>query len=429
MSTEADHGPITEKEKTIHLGYATALICGASFFSYLDRAGLSILVEPIKVDLGLSDAQIGLLTGLAFSLTYALFGIPLARLTDTGNRARLLAACLAVWSIATAMAATATNFLQLILTRVVVGIGEAGGFPASNSLIGDLYAPEQRTRGMSWMQMSIAAGSWLGLIAVGLVADAFGWRLAFVAMGAPGLLLAGLIWLTMKEPVRGRFAIDEPKSKAPTDWMASIRAVFARKTVQHLLFGFAVVSFCGSGTNAWLGAFFMRSHDLDVAAVGLLLGTAGGVGAIVGAALGVAIGPKLIKRDRRWEIWLPAGGFAALVPVYLCMLLVPSVEVATVALGVAVLIFNLTSGFVLSSLQSVLPTAIRGMGVAMLMLAVNLIGGGAGPLLVGIMSDYLAPLYGADGLRYSLVAGISLMGWGVIHFWISSKHYRQELVS
>jgi hypothetical protein len=173
----------------------------------------------------------------------------------------------------------------------------------------------------------------------------------------------------------------------------------------------------------------MRSHDLDVAGVGLLLGTAGGIGAMAGAALGVLAGPKLIKRDRRWEIWLPAGGFAALVPIYLCMLLVSSIEIATFSLGLAVLIFNLTSGFVLSSLQSVLPIAIRGMGVAMLMLAVNLIGGGAGPLLVGILSDYLAPAYGADGLRYSLVAGISIMGWGVIHFWISSRYYRQELVS
>jgi MFS family permease len=287
MSAEAKDGAITEKENTMHLGYATALICGASFFSYLDRAGLSILVEPIKADLELSDAQIGLLTGLAFSLTYALFGIPLARLTDTGNRARLLAACLAVWSIATAMAAAATNFLQLILTRVIVGIGEAGGFPASNSLIGDLYTPEQRTRGMSWMQMSIAAGSWLGLIAVGFVADAFGWRIAFIAMGAPGILLAWVIWLTMKEPERGRFASNDSSAQPPADWVASIRAVFARKTVQHLLFGFAVVSFCGSGTNAWLGAFFMRSHDLDVAGVGLLLGTAGGIGAMAGAALGV----------------------------------------------------------------------------------------------------------------------------------------------
>ena len=429
MSAEAKDGAITEKENTMHLGYATALICGASFFSYLDRAGLSILVEPIKADLGLSDAQIGLLTGFAFSLTYALFGIPLARLTDTGNRARLLAICLAVWSIATAVAAAATNFLQLMLTRVVVGIGEAGGFPASNSLIGDLYTPEQRTRGMSWMQMSIAAGSWLGLIAVGFVAEAFGWRFAFIAMGAPGILLAGVIWLTMKEPKRGRFATNDSSAQPPADWVASIRAVFARKTVQHLLFGFAVVSFCGSGTNAWLGAFFMRSHDLDVAGVGLLLGTAGGIGAMAGAALGVLAGPKLIKRDRRWEIWLPAGGFAALVPIYLCMLLVSSIEIATFSLGLAVLIFNLTSGFVLSSLQSVLPAAIRGMGVAMLMLAVNLIGGGAGPLLVGILSDYLAPVYGADGLRYSLVAGISLMGWGVIHFWISSRYYRQELVS
>ncbi len=410
------------------LAYATSLICATSFFSYLDRAGISILVEAIKSDLDLSDSQIGILTGFAFSLTYALFGIPLARITDTGNRVRLLAVCIAVWSVATALAGLVANYVQMIMTRIVVGIGEAGGFPATNSLIGDLYSPETRTRGMSWMQMSIAAGSWLGLIGVGLVAERFGWRAAFFAMGAPGLLLAGLLWFTISEPERGRFANNDAMPVAPPNWWLAVRAVLARRTIRHLLIGFAIISFCGSGANAWLGAFFMRSHDLDVAGVGLLLGTVGGIGALVGAGLGVVAGPALIKLDRRWEIWCPALGFAVLVPVYLCMFLTSNLIVASTTLAVAVLLFNLTSGFVLSSLQSVLPPPVRGMGVAMLMLAVNLVGGGAGPLLVGMLSDYLAPSLGDDSLRYAMVAGISVMGWGVIHFWLASRHYRHELI-
>jgi predicted MFS family arabinose efflux permease len=411
------------------LGYATLLICGATFFSYLDRAGISILVEPIKADLGLSDAQIGVLTGFAFSLTYALFGVPLARITDTGNRVRLLAVCMAVWSMATAFAGLVTNFVQMVLTRIVVGIGEAGGFPASNSLIGDLYSPETRTRGMSWMQMSIAAGSWLGLIAVGYVAQEHGWRAAFFAMGAPGLVVAALIWFSMPEPQRGRFTNRASAPAAPSNWLMAIRAVLARRTIRHLLIGFAIVSFCGSGANAWLGAFFMRSHELTVAGVGTLLGTVGGVAALAGAGLGVLAGPKLVGRDRRWEIWCPTFAFGVLVPIYLCMFLVSDLVVASITLGLAILLFNLTSGFVLSSLQSVLPADIRGMGVAMLMLAVNLIGGGTGPLLVGMLSDYWAPSLGNESLRYAMVAGISVMGWGVIHFWIASRHYVDELVT
>ncbi len=409
------------------IGYATAMICGASFFSYLDRAGISILVESIKEELLLSDAQIGILTGFAFSLTYALFGVPLSRITDTGNRVRLLAICLTVWSIATSLAGMVANFLQMVLTRIIVGIGEAGGFPATNSLMGDLYPPETRTRGMSWLQMSIAAGSWLGLIAVGLIAQNYGWRAAFVAMGAPGLALAVFIWFTVNEPQRGRF-LDAAPQPAPTNWLMAIREVVARRTIRHLLIGFAIVSFCGSGANAWLGAFFMRSHGLDVAGVGTLLGTVGGIGALAGAGLGVALGPWLIRRDRRWEIWCPTIAFSVLIPTYICMFLVPSLLIASLTLGVAILIFNLTSGFVLSSMQSVLPAAVRGMGVAMLMLAVNLIGGGAGPLLVGMLSDFLEPTLGIESLRYAMVAGILFMGWGVVHFWLSSRHFRGEFV-
>lgn len=410
------------------LGYATLLICGATFFSYLDRAGISILVEPIKADLGLSDAQIGVLTGFAFSLTYALFGVPLARITDTGNRVRLLAVCMAVWSAATAFAGMVTNFMQMVLTRIIVGIGEAGGFPASNSLIGDLYSPETRTRGMSWMQMSIAAGSWLGLIVIGYVAQAHGWRAAFFAMGAPGLLVAALLWFTLPDPPRGRFSTQASVTPPPQNWVMAIRVVLARRTIRHLLIGFAIISFCGSGANAWLGAFFMRSHELTVSGVGTLLGTVGGVAALAGAGLGVVVGPKLIARDRRWEIWCPTVAFAVLVPIYLCTFLVSNLVVASAALGLAILIFNLTSGFVLSSLQSVLPADVRGMGVAMLMLAVNLIGGGTGPLLVGMLSDHWASTLGDESLRYAMVAGISVMGWGVIHFWIASRHYLDELI-
>ena len=428
MSDHAESVRLEEPRRLPRLGYATLLICGATFFSYLDRAGISILVEPIKADLGLSDAQIGVLTGFAFSLTYALFGIPLARITDTGNRVRLLAVCMAVWSIATAIAGLVTNFVQMVLTRIVVGIGEAGGFPASNSLVGDLYSPETRTRGMSWMQMSIAAGSWLGLIAVGYVAQGYGWRAAFLAMGVPGLLVAALIWFTLPEPPRGRFAKQASASPAPANWMTSIRAVLARRTIRHLLIGFAIISFCGSGANAWLGAFFMRSHELTVAGVGTLLGSVGGVAALAGAGLGVVAGPMLIERDRRWEIWCPMLAFGVLVPVYLCLFLVSNLVVASVALGITILLFNLTSGFVLSSLQSVLPADVRGMGVAMLMLAVNLIGGGTGPLLVGMLSDYWTPSLGEESLRYAMVAGISVMGWGVVHFWFAARHYVEELI-
>ena len=184
--------------------YATTLIALVSGFNFLDRSGLAILIEPIKQEFELTDTQIGILTGFAFSLTYAVFAIPLARFADTRNRVRLLSACIAVWSVATVLSGTVNSFLQMALTRVVVGIGEAGGNPTSVSMIGDYYTPETRTRGLSFFNLGAGAGATLGLALIGVIADQFGWRVAFFAMGLPGILLAVLILTTLREPVRGR---------------------------------------------------------------------------------------------------------------------------------------------------------------------------------------------------------------------------------
>ena len=176
-----------------------------SLFNYMDRYGISILVEPMKAELNLTDTQIGILTGFAFSLTYGLFGIPLGRLADTRNRVKLLSACLAVWSTATALMGAATNFVQLALARVFVGIGEAGGTPSSNSIIGDYYAPEVRTRGLSLFSLGSTVGATFGIGLVGILADQVDRRMTFVYMGVPGLLVAVLFLLTVQEPPRGRF--------------------------------------------------------------------------------------------------------------------------------------------------------------------------------------------------------------------------------
>lgn len=409
--------------------YATTLIAAVSGFNFLDRAGLSILVEPIKEEFAFSDSQIGLLTGFAFSVTYALFAIPLARIADTGHRVRLLAGCIAVWSIATALTGTVTSFVQMALTRVVVGIGEAGGNPASVSILGDYYPPDTRSRGLSFFNLGASAGGVLGLALIGVIADRFGWRMAFYAMGVPGVLLAILILTTLREPLRGRFQDASLSFDTEIGWWQAVKEVLSRWTVCHVLIAYGIVSFGGNGVAAWFGAFFMRTHQLSLTEVGAVVGLVVGLGGMVGTLLGAVYTPALVRRDRRWELWLPGGAYVVVVPAHMFVFYSDDILLVYVALGLANFAASLCAGAILSALQSVLPAHLRAMGMAMLMFTSNLIGAGAGPLLIGWVSDRLAPELGADSLRYALIFGVAIIGWGTAHFFFAARHYQRDLVS
>ncbi|MDE0348168.1 MAG: MFS transporter [Gammaproteobacteria bacterium] len=411
------------------LVHVTVLLGLVNMFNALDRSALSILIEPIKADLGLSDTQLGILTGFAFSLTYALFGIPLARLADTRSRVKLLSACLAVWSFATAVAGLAHNFVQLALTRIVVGIGEAGGSPASVSILGDYYTPEERSRGMSWFQLGGAAGGSLGLGLVGVVAEHYGWRVAFFTMGLPGVLLAVVLLTTLGEPPRGRFQSSSERFDTDIAWYQAVGQVLGRRTMRHVLIAYGIAAFGGAGVGAWFGAFFVRSHGMSLSEVGALLGVVAGLGTFAGAMLGVAFGPKAVRRDRRWELWWPGGGYLAVVPTYMLSLYLDDIFVVCAMLAFTVVVSSSCVGLVLTSIQSVLPAHLRGMGTAAIMFATSLVGVGGGPLLIGLLSDALAPALGGESLRYAMILGVSFIGWGAIHFFIASKHFRDELVS
>jgi MFS family permease len=366
------------------LVHATVLLCLVNMFNALDRGALAILVEPIKTDLGLSDTQLGLLTGFAFSLTYALFGIPLARLADTRSRVKLLSACLAVWSIATAIAGFAQNFIQLALTRVVVGIGEAGGSPASVSMMGEYYKPESRSRGMSLFMLGGVTGGALGLGLVGVIADHYGWRVALFTMGLPGLLLAIVLLTTLREPPRGRFQSTSERFDTDIAWYQAVAQVLSRRTMQHLLLAYGIGAFGGAGVSAWLGAFFMRSHGMSLSEVGGLLGVLAGLASFAGVMFGVVFGPRVVRRDRRWELWWPGAVYLTIVPTWMLTLYISDLY---------------------------------------------LVGTGAGPLLVGYLSDVLTPTLGGGSLRYAMIIGVMFISWGAFHFFIAAKHLRNELVS
>lgn len=408
--------------------YVLAVLVAISFFNYMDRSVLSVLVEPIKNELHISDTQLGLLAGFTFAVFYATFGIPLARLADRSSRVRLLSLAVAAWSLMTSLSGLAQNYWHLVLTRIGVGVGEAGCVPSSHSLISDYFPPEKRAFAISVFQAGGVAGVTVGLALTGLVADLVGWRWAFVIIGAPGLLVALLAWLTVREPERGRYERPGPK-KASLSAFGDIRALWGRKTYRQLLLAVAVGNFAANGLGQWTPAFFVRVHGLSLAEMGFWLGAASGIGGVLGMVSGGALSIRLVSRDRRWEVWFPALTIGLAMPLYLVTFLTPVTSVALIAKFLSAFIAALGYGVGLSAVQSVTPPNMRAMAIALVMFAAALIGMGMGPLAVGFLSDLLTPEFGRFSLRYALLICLISMAWGIAHFLLAARTFRQDAAS
>lgn len=404
--------------------YAMALLTVVSFFNYMDRMVLAVLLEPIKAEMGLSDGQLGLLSGLAFALLYATLGLPLARFADRSSRVRLLSACLATWSLMTAATGVAQNFIQLFLARMGVGVGEAGCVPAAHSLIGDYFPPERRAFAVSVFQAGGLAGLSGGLILTGIMAEHLGWRGALITVGLAGGPLALLILFTLREPPRR--GAETVQSAEPG--LAAIRALLRRPALVHLILALSIGAFGTYGITQWLPAFFMRSHGLSLTQIGLWSGTAAGIGGILGVMAGGVLATRLLPRDNRWELWLPAIAYGGSAPLYALVLLSPSLAVA---IGIKVLATFLAAsggGVALSAIQSFAEPHRRATAIALVLFLSSLLGLGLGPWLVGVVSDALHPQFGSESLRYALLLSTFAMLWAGLHFQLSALRARRDRV-
>jgi len=287
-------------------------------FNFLDRQIVNILAEPIKADLGLSDTELGLLAGPAFAVFYALLGIPIARYADKegSNRVRLIAAALAIWSAMTAVCGLAQNFVQLLFARIGVGVGEAGCTPAAHSLISDAVAPEKRSSAIAFYGLGVPIGSLLGLIIGGVVNDLYGWRIALMLVGAPGLLLALVVLFFLREPRHFRAAADQAvAAPAQLSTGAAMREIFASRAFVHILIASSVVAFLGYGKALWTISFFIRSHGLSTTEAGLSMAVVLGLAGVFGTWLGGKMADKFGPRDRKHLLTFPAYGMAVAAPI------------------------------------------------------------------------------------------------------------------
>jgi predicted MFS family arabinose efflux permease len=402
--------------------YVLAILALVSFFCYLDRLVISVLVEEIKADLALSDTQIGLISGFAFAVFFALMGLPLARLSDTKSRPVILSACLFIWSAATAACGFARNFFEMFLARVGVGVGEAACVPAAHSIIADMFKGPARILGISIFQAGGLVGMSAGLVFAAYIADEYGWRMAFLAVGAPGVVLAALLFLTVRDP-RGNVAASSDHAQ-----LRGLKELLAKPSFRMLLLAMGTYSFASWGTLQWSPAFFIRVHELPLSQVGWWVGTGNGVGSIFGILLGAFVGGYLVKRHRRWELLGPAVMITVSCPAMVAMLLAPDPTTSLICLLISTTLSSLGGAISLAAVQTFAHPWQRATASATVMLVTAVIGFGAGPAVGGFLSDLLMPIYGNESLRYALLITTSLKLVAAFCYFLGSRTLMQDKV-
>ncbi len=400
-------------------------------FNFIDRQIVNILAEPIARDLGLSDTQIGLMTGLAFALFYTVLGIPIARFADrpTTSRPKLIATALALWSAMTALCGLAQNFWQLLLARIGVGVGEAGCTPPAHSLISDIVPPEKRASALAFYSLGIPIGTLLGMVIGGTLADKLGWREAFVVVGLPGVALALLVWFVLRDPRRAdAAAVLRAKSQpAALPIGQAVGEVMRSRAFLLLLAAGSAAAFLSYGKTTWTTIFFQRTHDLSPGQVGLWFGLIGGIGGMLGTWAGGYLADRFGAANRRHVLSAPAIGMALAVPLAIAAYHAPSWPLALVLLFVPTVFNSLYYGPTYSAAQGLVPLRARAIAAAVLLFFQNLIGLGLGPLFFGMLSDWLQPAYGADSVRYVLYGAAVLGLVPAFFFWRCSLHLDAEL--
>ncbi len=400
-------------------------------FNFLDRQIVNILAEPIRLELKLSDTEIGLMTGLAFALFYSILGVPIARYADrsTTNRPTLIAGSLAVWSLMTAACGMAGNFAQLLLARIGVGVGEAGCTPAAHSLISDAVPPEKRNSAIAFYGLGVPIGGLLGMVIGGELNDAYGWRMAFLFVGVPGLLLAAFLPFLLREPRRESAALQAAQKAGPTSIALgeAFRELGRSRGFILVTIAASFTSFLSYGKGVWVTILFMRSHGLSAAETGWWLGIVAGVSGMVGTWLGGALADRLGALDKRHILSAPAIGMLLAAPLLFLAYWSDDWRVALVLLILPTIFNSLYYGPSYACAQGLVRPEARAVATSVVVFGQNLIGLGLGPLFFGMLSDALKPVAGPDSVRWVLYGAAWLGIIPAFFFWRASLRLKAEL--
>jgi predicted MFS family arabinose efflux permease len=406
--------------------YALGMLTLAYAFNFIDRQILVIIQGPIKLEMGLSDTQLGLLSGFAFALVYITAGIPIAYWADRGNRRNIIAVAVTVWSGMTALSGFAQNYGQLLMARVGVGIGEAGGSPPAHSMISDYYPPERRATAFAIYSAGLHAGIFFGFVLGGIILEYFGWRAAFMVVGLPGVLFAVIFYLTVQEPERGRWETGAVAEYQPT-LGETLNLLRRYRSFWYIALGAGLTAFAGYGNGNFTPLFLERSHGISGIELGMILAFGGGGGGLLGTLIGGRLSDRFGVRDQRWYMWLPALAGAAALPLAVPYLLMDDTRIVVPLLVIVTILINTYLGPCLATSHALVPPAMRALTSAILFFVLNLVGLGMGPLTAGLLSDYFTSIYGDDGLRYAMLVVAAIAAVGVLMFVLAAKNLPRDI--
>ncbi len=406
--------------------YTLVMLTITYAFNYFDRLLISLLYPLIREDVPLTDTQFGLITGVAFVLVYAVMGVPVARLADRGSRKLVIGCGFSFWSVMTLLTGFVSNFWQLAATRFLMGVGESSANPSSSSLLTDLFDRKRRPIAFAVMVSGTSISSLLLTPAAGWIAHTHGWRTAYWIAGGVGLFFGLLVMLTVKEPKRGQFDAGGPPPEEKAPFWDAVFYLLRRRTYIYTTLAASLLIISFYAYIIWNTTFMVRVHHIDVAQSASLLGPIRGAAGLAGGLSSGFILAWLMRRDERWQVWLPALCFVTQGLAQYVFLFSPNLWI--LGLGAAVDSFAVTMAVPLISLLlvQIMPSRIRTLGMACYFLINSLLGDILGPLGVGILNDQFNAIWGDEAIRYSMAitAGIAIIAGPVLL--LAGRHIEED---
>ena len=404
-----------------------AVLFLVSMSNYIDRNIISVLLEPIKKEFSVSDTQLGLLSGFAFAVFYATLGIPVARWADRGNRRIVVTLCLTVWSVMTILCGMANTFAQLILARIGVGAGEAGALPPAQSLIADYFPPERRASAIAVFISSATVGYLIAFIGGAQLVTHYGWRTAFIVVGAPGLILAIVTFFFLKEP-RESLGFRATSSSDET-FVGSLKVLFAKRSYAWLVVGITLYAFVAYGVLIFFPSYMIRSLGVPLSEIGLTYGALSAVATLIGTLGGGWLADRLGTRDPRWFAWLPALACLVAGPLYIVAFLSGTYHTFLALTFVAGTGIGMGLPSVFTAMHAVCGSSRRAVAVSILTFMMSMIGGGLGPLVTGVLSDAFAASHGTGALRYALITSSTIMFPAAVALFFAGRRIPHDLAT